>query len=585
MVLISVRSILLTVLINATFLLCLVRAKTKITILHVNDMHARFEETNENSGKCTPFEDKYGFCFGGFPRLSSALKMFKKQAESEGRIVLVLNGGDIFQGSLYYNFFKGEVCSKLVPFLNFDASAVGNHEFDDGPGNLGEFLNNVSVPFVSANLDVSKEPALSKIKKSLLVTRGDLSIGIVGYITPDTKRTSKPGKVVFLPEIPSIREEIKELRKKGAKIVIALGHSGFEKDKQIAKEVDGVDVVVGAHSNTFLHNGKPPSIEIPSGPYPYIVERNRKKIPIVMAYAYTKYLGVLNFDYEDGQITDISGNSVILDKSIPEDEEVVKALEVWKEKVDAFANEEVGLTKVFLDGSSILQRQESNLANLITDAYIDYYMKKHVNTGYNKSGWTDAPIAIVQGGGIRASINASASDGVITFGDVALVLPFMDPLCKVTIRGDFLRNAFEWSVTTYEYGGGNFEGGFLHVSGILVHYDISKFIGSRVVSLKARCGQCVVPHYENVRDDAYYTVLMSQYLANGGDGFDIFKNNGTKTLLDEIDTHIVVEYIKKKSPIYPGVEGRITVRSSAEHLFAISMFYLCLRTVLIYVLL
>lgn len=106
----------------------------------------------------------------------------------------------------------------------------------------------------------------------------------------------------------------------GIDIIIALGHSGFEVDKKIAQEVDGVDLVVGGHSNTFLYTGEPPkergAFEKPEADYPYIVKRNGQDVPVVSAYKYSKYLGHLKLRVENGKVTPIKGsNPILLDKT------------------------------------------------------------------------------------------------------------------------------------------------------------------------------------------------------------------------------------------------------------------------------
>ena len=87
------------------------------------------------------------------------------------------------------------------------------------------------------------------------------------------------------------------------KIVIAVGHSGFDVDKKIAENVDGIDLVIGGHSNTFLYNGKPPSNEKSDGNYPHIVKRGQQEVPVVSAFKYSKYLGKLDVSIQDGKIT------------------------------------------------------------------------------------------------------------------------------------------------------------------------------------------------------------------------------------------------------------------------------------------
>ena len=159
------------------------------------------------------------------------------------------------------------------------------------------------------------------------------------------QQNSNPGKVKFFDEIQALRWTTTELKRQGVKIFIALGHSGFEVDKRIAKSVPLIDVVVGGHTNTFLYNVKHPSNEIPVGAYPYLImqPRSQKLVPVVQAFAYTKYLGDLQLVFnKDGELSigpsgDFGGNPILLDQSMPEDEAVLKALEPYKKQIDAMS--------------------------------------------------------------------------------------------------------------------------------------------------------------------------------------------------------------------------------------------------------
>ena len=116
----------------------------------------------------------------------------------------------------------------------------------------------------------------------------------------------------------SIDAETKRLKAAGVDILIALGHSGYEMDQAIAAGVPDIDLVVGGHSHSFLYSGAAPSVEKPSGPYPTLVRQpgTRRVVPVVQAYAYTKYLGLfkLQFD-EDGEVVAWEGKPKLLDAS------------------------------------------------------------------------------------------------------------------------------------------------------------------------------------------------------------------------------------------------------------------------------
>jgi 5'-nucleotidase len=240
---------------------------------------------------------------------------------------LFLNAGDHYQGTVWYTFQKWKVVAKFVKLMRHDAMALGNHEFDDGVDGLVPFIRNkTDLPILACNIDVSNEPKLKNlIKPSIIKKFEGRKVAIIGYILPDTRWLSRPGKtVVFNDEIVSIRNEIENLRTEHANslnIFIAVGHSGIEKDKEIAAKIEDLDIVVGGHSNTFLFTGaKPPSIEKPYDRYPVVFDHGMKgKTLVVQASAFGKYIGKLDtvFD-ENGMIVKYSGNPILLDNSIAE---------------------------------------------------------------------------------------------------------------------------------------------------------------------------------------------------------------------------------------------------------------------------
>ena len=122
-------------------------------VLHINDLHSRVEPINKYDSTCGAEDDAEGKCFGGVARLKTLLDT--KRAELAGENVVVLDAGDQFQGSLMYTTYKGAAEAEFMEAIGFDVMAVGNHEFDDGPEKLAEFVDAVSFPVISGNLDLS----------------------------------------------------------------------------------------------------------------------------------------------------------------------------------------------------------------------------------------------------------------------------------------------------------------------------------------------------------------------------------------------------------------------------------------------
>lgn len=233
---------------------------------------------------------------------------------------LFLNAGDHFQGTLWYTLFKSKVVADFVKLFEYDAMSLGNHEFDDGPSGLASFLDlKGQLPILACNLNVSSEPRLKgRILKSVKIWKNARQIGIIGYVTPETRFLSRPGPTVtFLDEIAAIREQVGILKAQGITILIAVGHSGYGRDLEIAKAIPELDIVVGGHTNSFLWTPQtgsdqsgPPSIEKSVGFYPTVIEHanDGRRTLVVQAGAYGKYLGRLDVSFdEDGQVVVFEG--------------------------------------------------------------------------------------------------------------------------------------------------------------------------------------------------------------------------------------------------------------------------------------
>ncbi|XP_069168282.1 snake venom 5'-nucleotidase-like [Procambarus clarkii] len=392
---------------------------------------------------------------------------------------------------------------------------------------------------------------------------GAHKVGVVGYLTTETMTIASPGKLIITDEAKAVRAEARRLKAAGVDIIIALGHSGYRKDLEIAKEVEEVDAVVGGHTNTFLYTGENPSTEPKVGEYPTIVTQGSgKRVPVVQAYAFGKYLGklVLTFNHK-GDVIAWRGNPILLDNTIEQDQEILEAMVQYKERINLTMSENVGKSYVFLDGNRLSCRmRECNMGNLQTDAII------HINTKFpDDKRWAKTSLAVQNGGGIRASIDERASNGVITMEDILTVAPFQNTIDIVELKGKHVMEMFEHSVSQYDPQALTHPGGFLQVSGFVVVYDVNLPPGSRVVRLQARCQECRVPEFQDVKDDAIYSVAMPSFLAKGGDGFSVIKNNKINHhLTGLLDTDIFLEYIKQMSPLYQGLENRILFVDSTD---------------------
>lgn len=436
--------------------------------------------------------------------------------------------------------------------------SLGNHEFDEGVPGLTPFIRNLTCPVLATNLILTEEPELqaeSNLMNSVVFDVNGRQVGIIGYLTPETKLSAIRNYVDYIEEVQAVRKEAAMLKSKGIQILIALGHSGFLKDLEIAREVEDIDLVIGGHTNTFLWSGVTPDVEDPEGLYPTVVEqKSGRLVPAVQAYAYTKYLGKLHITFNaDGEIISFNGNPILLDKTIPQERDVLRLVNYYHENVRKITEEVIGITSVFVDGHTC-RVKECNMGNLITDAMI--YMYASIYRGH---GWTDAPIAVIHSGGIRTSFKRHDLPNNITKGDILQVMPFDGVIVKVTMNGNAILKMLEYSVHNYKplYA----KGMFLQVSGMRVIFDLKEPPNKRVKKVSLRCGNCLYPEFFALNQTKIYNILMPKFIANGGDGFFMFADLPiTDANIDEIQSTEV--YIKTHSPLYPAVEGRIILLSN-----------------------
>jgi 5'-nucleotidase len=516
-------------------------ADFQLTILHINDLHSRLEPINKSDSTCSAKEAEANECFGGIARIKSAIA--GKRQQLAGANLLVLDAGDQFQGSLYYSTFKSGPVAEFMNGIGFDAMAIGNHEFDDGPAELDKLIGAVKFPIISGNTIAAKGSLLDgKYKGYVIKEIGGQKVAIVSVLATDTAETSSPGKdITFEDEISYLQKAVKEIEAAGVDKIVALTHVGYLKDQEIAAKVDGIDVIVGGHSHTYLSS----TDDKAAGPYPTLVKNpSGVEVPIVTAYAYSKYLGDLTVTFDDnGVVTAATGAPQLLDASVTPDEgyaarvkELGKPLEEIKAKV-------VGATTAAVDGDRTSCRAvECSMGNLVADAALARVAGQGVT------------LSIANGGGLRASIDA----GDVSMGEVLTVLPFQNTLATFQIDGSGIKEALENGVSQVDEGAGRFP----QVSGLKYTFDRSQPVGSRITAVEVKEGDAFVP----LDPAKTYTVVTNNYVRGGGDGFKVFAEKAANAYdygpnLEDV----VAEYLTTHNPYTPYTDGRITDATPADY--------------------
>src|SRR5690606_2179585 len=169
-------------------------AQFALTILHINDLHSRLQPVNAFNAACPPGADEAGECFGGIARVKTLIDERRAALEAAGEAVLVLDAGDQFQGSLFYRTYRGEAAAEFMNSVGFDAMALGNHEFDDGPSVLARFVEKLEFPVLGANVDVTALPDLAgRIAPFAASGRGGGRVGVCGGLTDHPRAAAPPG--------------------------------------------------------------------------------------------------------------------------------------------------------------------------------------------------------------------------------------------------------------------------------------------------------------------------------------------------------------------------------------------------------
>ena len=498
-------------------------ADYSLTILHTNDFHARFEPISKYDSGCSSEDNAAGECFGGTARLVTAIADARARTNNS----ILVDGGDQFQGTLFYTYYKGAMAAEFMNKLGYDAMTVGNHEFDDGPEVLRGFMDSVEFPVLMSNADVSGEPLLADVlMKSTVIEQGGEKIGLIGLTPQDTDELASPGdNIIFTDPSDAVQGEVDKLTEAGVNKIIVLSHSGYVVDQQVAANTTGVDVIVGGHSNTLLGD-----MDGAAGSYPTMVGDTA----IVQAYAYGKFLGELNVTFDDaGVLTEAAGAPLLIDGQVAEDETTVARIAELAEPLEEIRNKVVAVAASAIEGNrDVCRAMECSGGNLIADAMLDRVADQGIQ------------IAIANSGGIRASID----EGDVTMGEVLTVLPFQNTLSTFYVSGETVVAALENGVSQIEEGAGRFP----QVAGITFTVDAAAEAGSRVSD--------VMVAGEPIDLAATYGLVSNNYVRNGGDGYAMFKDASDAYDFGPDLADVTAEYLAEHAPYEPYTDGRIAMK-------------------------
>lgn len=529
---------------------------TTVKIIHMNDSHSHIDgdtQSLEFNGVETDVT------MGGMARAAALIDSLKDDNS------LVLHAGDTVQGTLYYTLFNGEADADVLNAVDFDAIAIGNHEFDDGDSFLSTFIDMVDSPFISANITPASGNTLEgKFQPYITKDVDGSTIAIIGLtVSQKTEESSNPSsEITFEDEVTATQRTVDELKDSGIKKIILLSHYGYSNAQALASQVTDIDVIVDGDSHTLLGDFDYVGLSS-SGSYPTLTTNaDGDTVCIVQAWEYSKAVGELNVTFFNDKVGSCSGNTHLIISDDFEQEsgsslarasvsDNVKAeiLELISQhgNISVIPESEVDSTVAEIV-SAYSGQVDSLTADVIGESAEDIYLARVPGKEYNgvtlelgseiapivAKGFYDlsnrADICIQNAGGVRESVNA----GDLTYGTAYTLLPFANTLYEIEMYGAEIKQVLEDAVENIAQGGST--GAFPYAYALRYDVDATQAYGSRFSNLEVKDRE--TSEWRELDDNTLYVVVTNSYIAAGRDGYDTFatvqeeRGQGVDTYLD-----------------------------------------------------
>lgn len=485
--------------------------EVSITLLFTNDIESAYDPTEAF------WLDDLDY-IGGVAELSTLIKQYRRASPNS----FLFDSGDIFTGALA-KLTRGQLSFELMISMDYDAMAIGNHEFEYGEQILAWEKNRVPFPVLGANLFYAgtQQPFA---QPHAVIERNGVRIGVIGVMGQDAATAIIPSYIddldVEAPKL-AVQRSVNALREE-VDLIVVLTHQGktapmqtdaesdprlfrgIEADIALAGVVDGIDVIFGGHSDSGT-------------PEPYV--HPETGTIIMQTYGQATHLGVLSIvlDAKDRSLISHAGELVpVSSSSLAPDPIIRDKIQSYR---DAFPKlqEEVGETEQVLFRRYI---EESTIGHLIADIF-------------RKTSGAD--VGLIHSGGIRKDLPA----GLLSREDVLDTYPFVDNLIKVQMTGVQLRAAIEQSLSL--------ERGLLQVSGVEITYDLSRPEGDRAVSIRIADAE--------MTDAQTITVAVAGFLAEGGDLYPMFPEGDAIGDFGKV-SDVLLNYLTNAGPISRPTMGR-----------------------------
>lgn len=490
-----------------------------LVILHTNDTHSHIESENG---------------IGGILQRKALIDSVRKAEKN----VILVDAGDMVQGTLYFKYFNGDVEYPLFNLMDYDIRILGNHEFDNGLESLARHYKDVKAERLSANYDFSDTPLKGMFKPYTIKKVDGKKIGFIGLnVDPESlifKENTKGMK--FLPIVETANRTAAFLKKeKGCDLVVAVTHIGYttdtpdrETDVDLARESRDIDIIIGGHSHTVVPPGNDPATPC------LIPNAEGRPVLVTQTGKYGKYLGYIKIDLDklkgaDG--SDFDYELIPVTDRFPEsklDKKLIAEIAPFKHKVDSVNAHVIARSLYTLSGDD----RNGGYANWTADFARDYGKRKLDSIS---GGTRSLDFAIMNVGGIRQSMPA----GDVTEGQMLSTFPFTNYIVLMDVKGSDIIKAMEAAA---------FKGGEAISSEVRVVVDPEWKVKRVVVD-----GEPIDP-------DKTYTIATIDYLAQGNDHLTSLANGTVFWQDKEVMSAPLMRYVTHTTglglPIAPDTTGR-----------------------------